>query len=88
MKTWLYIVFGILAGLVTSTLLAVPFNAWYTKNYVGGDDDFNVLVSMLFFGFWPVGALTGALTSHRVQKKINASHATKNRAATSPRNPE
>jgi hypothetical protein len=69
LKTWLYVAFGAFAGVVVATLVSVPFNAWYTANFVRGDNDVNALVSVLFFGFWPVGALVGGAIAYRLQKK-------------------
>jgi hypothetical protein len=60
---------GALAGLLLGTLAAYGFNTWYSEHLVKSDDDANLLVSILLFGFWPlsviVGALVGSWLCHR-----------------------
>jgi sugar phosphate permease len=56
-----YLILGALAGLLLGTLVAYAFNTWYSGRFVNGDDDSNLLVSLLLFGFWPVSAIVGAL---------------------------
>lgn len=69
MKRATYVVFGGLAGLLVGTFLAYVFNTYYSSHFVKGDDDSNLLVSLLLFGFWPLPAMIGAFVAYRLHRK-------------------
>lgn len=69
MKRTIYLVVGAVVGIILGTLLSVPFNHWYTENFVHSDDDANFLVSMLLFVFWPAFGLFGAFIGNGLYKK-------------------
>lgn len=64
-----YLITGAIGGLVCGTILSIPFNYWYTAAFVRSDDDSNVLVSALLFGFWPVFALAGGVVGHLLHRR-------------------
>lgn len=59
MKRLAFISLGAILGIVCGTLLAIPFNHWYTANFVRSDDDANILVGVLLLGIWPISLLIG-----------------------------
>ncbi len=73
MKRLIYLISGVLAFVISGTLLSIPFNRWYTANFVRSDDDSNFLVSVLFLGIWPVFALIGGLLGHLLYRRSHVS---------------
>ncbi|WP_066265186.1 hypothetical protein [Hydrogenophaga palleronii] len=64
MKRTLLILLGVCVGLVVGALASLAFNVGYGAQWVRSDDDANLLVSLLLFGFLPVfGALGGFVAS-------------------------
>ena len=71
MKRSTYIILGGLVGLLVGTLAAYAFNTWYSSHFVKSDDDSNLLVSLLLFGFWPLSAIIGAFVAYRLHRRRN-----------------
>lgn len=74
-----YMLLGAVVGFVCGTLLSVPFNHWYSQNFVRSDDDSNFLVGVLLLGIWPLSLLIGGAIGHflwqRKQKLRSKGHA-------------
>lgn len=60
---------GAVLGLFAGALVATVFNTWYTANFVRGDDDANVLVSLLLVGFLPGATALGIWVANRLHKQ-------------------
>jgi hypothetical protein len=73
MKRLSWILIGALLGMVVGTLVAYAFNSWYSEHFVRSDDDANLLVTLLLFGFWPVFAILGSVAGARFYTKQNPS---------------
>jgi hypothetical protein len=72
MKRGLFVFFGTCTGVVVGALAAYFFNSWYAARYVRGDDDSNILVSLLIFGFLPAFAAIGGIAASRLYAKSGA----------------
>jgi predicted branched-subunit amino acid permease len=72
MRRITYLILGALTGLLLGTLAAYAFNTWYSDHFVKSDDDANLMVSILLFGFWPLSTIIGALVGSRFyQRRAN-----------------
>ncbi len=74
---------GAVLGIVCGTLLSIPFNHWYSENFVRSDDDSNFLVGVLLLGIWPLSLLIGGAIGyflwHRNLTLRSRGHADKRR---------
>ena len=69
MKRAAHLCIGIVLGVIVGTLLAWAFNTWYSARFVHSDDDSNILVAYLLFGFWPISAVLGAWLANRAYRR-------------------
>jgi hypothetical protein len=72
-KRGLSLFLGAIVGLFVGALVAAAFNNWYMAAHVRGDDDANVLVSLLLFGFLPGASLLGIWVANRLHKRAVSS---------------
>lgn len=68
MKRLFYLILGCVFGLVFGSILIIPFNYWYTENFVYSDNDSNILVSILIYIVWPVSIFFGGFSGNLIYR--------------------
>ena len=69
MRRVAYVSIGVCLGIIAGSLVSWAFNTWYSARFVHSDDDSNILVAYLLFGFWPVSAVLGAWLANRAYRR-------------------
>jgi CDP-diglyceride synthetase len=77
MKKSVFILLGFVIGILFGALASMPFNHWYTTNFVRADEDSNFLVITLVFFFLPIFSISGALAGWRIHKNLTAANSEK-----------
>jgi hypothetical protein len=79
MNRFTSILLGAVLGIVCGTLLSIPFNYWYSENFVRSDDDSNFLIGVLLLGIWPLSLLIGGAIGYFLWHR-KLTHRSKGRA--------
>lgn len=66
MKRAAYIIAGAFLVWFLGVLLFIPFNRWYTLNFIKGDDDVGVHLGVMVFVVWPILLVVGGGIGNRV----------------------
>lgn len=69
MKRAFVVLIGVLIGLGVGAGVSLAFNTWYSPRFVRGDDDVNVLVTLLLFVFLPAFGVGGGIAANRLFSK-------------------